>query len=112
MSAQNSEAKHTPGPWVHEGRGGATGRFCITTDHDNPAFGREMHLACVSKPRGMTDATHRANARLIAAAPELLAQMRNVEDVASKNAEHGSADWAFVRDTARAAIAKAQGGAA
>jgi hypothetical protein len=54
-------------------------------------------------------AAYEANARLIAAAPELLAQLRNVEDVAAKNAEHGSADWAFIRDTARAAIAKAEG---
>lgn len=58
-----------------------------------------------------SDPKTNANAHLFAAAPELLAQLRNVEEVAAKNAEHGSADWAFIRDTARAAIAKAEGSA-
>jgi len=82
MSTQTqNEAKHTPGPWVHNG-GVAESRFCIETDHDIPNR-KEIHLACVSKPCGMTSETYRANAHLIAAAPDLLAALISSSSVAS-----------------------------
>lgn len=85
-----SEAKHTPGPWIHEGHGDITG-----TEN-----GRKYDVACVYLriPAGRQD----ANARLIAAAPDLLEALRMMLTEAVFDGTTGT-------DAARAAIAKATG---
>ena len=97
---------HTPGPWM------------VTPDHDAidkaRAEGREPHVLhdnrFVSSIDGdlvcsLRDQTaQRADARLIAAAPDLLAALVDIA-----NPDHNGRD---LRAIARAAIAKAEGGAA
>jgi hypothetical protein len=83
-------AKHTPGPWSLDSDAG------------------QVHIvaagAAIARVMAMrSDGCGEANARLIAAAPDLLEALQAVID-------HGSmtgADWAS--DKARAAIAKATG---
>ena len=82
---------HTPGPWMQEYDGAvAIGeQVCIPVDHCGPD--------------DVPHAERKANARLIAAAPDLLAALQMALD-----ADQDSALW---RETARAAIAKAREGA-
>jgi hypothetical protein len=57
-------SNHTPGPWTHEGQGDITGI------EDN-GFGRGPVDVCSVYLRTV-EGRHEANARLIAAAPDLL----------------------------------------
>lgn len=91
-------AKHTPGPWrissgcdrwVVQEKGG-----CI---------------ACVEQDRKFGE----ANARLIAAAPELLEALTSLLDASQRNQEHYSEEAHDIAESrARAAIKKATGEAA
>ena len=98
-------SKHTPGPWTHEGYGGITG-----TEN-----GRKYNVACVYLriPAGRQE----ANARLIAAAPDLLDALEGI--IGYFDSENSvSVSQATIKASsdeikaARAAIAKATGGAA
>ena len=64
----NTNAKHTPGPW--------TAASQDTETNEIPIKCGKSILARVA-PRPHRDATQEANARLIAAAPELLAAVRS-----------------------------------
>lgn len=108
MPTQPTTAQHTPGPWkinsvyqtlvdAPSGACGGSRLICSTEVGNKNGDAYDWQI----------DQQNAANARLIAASPDLLAQLRNIEHVAAKNAEHGSADWAFVRDTARLAIQRA-----
>ena len=91
-----SNTKHTPGPWTHEGNGDITGI------EDN-GFGRGPVDVCSVYLRTVKGRTE-ANARLIAAAPELLAALQMIAG------ELPCIDNLMSdKDIARAAIAKAQG---
>lgn len=92
---------HTPGPW-HMGAGNGAG--CVF-----PEFGRTRlenggtalyPIAQVN--RGWNDAEDDANARLIAAAPELLAALQKIDANAAESVE-------WIRRVARQAIAQAIG---
>ena len=93
-------SKHTPGPWKAEGW-----ESVVVNDTNGNTLvlmpGASYGLAAV-----------KANARLIAAAPDLLAACKAVDD-AWTGGENG--DWRGALDRAlgmaRAAIAKAEGGA-
>lgn len=94
-----SNPKHTPGPWE--------------LDQDEqpfvyPAVGGRMIAACNMQQRGMEENV--ANARLIAAAPELLAAAKRI----LHHDEHcGAGDcdqWAEVIAQLRAAVLKGEGG--
>lgn len=85
-----SESKHTPGPWLPR----------TVNDID---FGFEINagsypIASVYLHNG------RANARLIAAAPDMLEALRLIDAYLYATA-HGSNEWQIVRD----ALAKAEG---
>lgn len=100
------EAKHTPGPWgmqtlrtscgvchkvgpwPHKWRAGKEMSACIYDDYPSPPEGTDTMLA---------------NARLISAAPDLLEALISVVSVADRKTTEF--------DRARAAIAKATGGA-
>ena len=94
------EAKHTTGPWVIDWN---VSRLDI--------FGSDETTLVASLRRSplsqSIDEAARSNARLIAAAPELLDSLSEIFDYA------GGADSAlhdeYVMDRARAAIAKAEG---
>ena len=83
--------KHTPGPWTHEGQGDITGI------EDN-GFGRGPVDVCSVYLRTV-EGRHEANARLIAAAPDLLEALECLI----------KSDHDDVIEMARAAIARARG---
>jgi hypothetical protein len=89
-----SEAKHTPGPWQRE-VGAGRGAWIMGPTKEWAA------LAC-----GDTDRRAEANARLIAAAPDMLAALKQVE--AEMRAGFGSS-FGETREQVRRAIAKAEG---
>jgi hypothetical protein len=66
---KEKHATHTPGPWVAMGK-------AVYTESDNPT--REI-LWGGHNTRSASDEEKKANARLIAAAPELLEQCREFE---------------------------------
>lgn len=65
-------SKHTPGPWTHEGQGDITGI------EDN-GFGRGPVDVCSVYLRTV-EGRHEANARLIAAAPDLLEALKQARE--------------------------------
>lgn len=93
MSA--TEQKHTPGPWVVDGD-------VIRGDQQRNGSISVASMLDVSYPYGRrAGESKHANARLIAAAPELLAALEGVLRVADRKTDEF--------DAARAAIAKATG---
>ena len=86
---KNEKSKHTPGPWV--------------IDNDNVIYqeGTSEPIASAAPT-----ADEKANAALIAAAPDLLAALESCSD--ALNTEAGGLYKARI-DQARAAIAKAKG---
>ena len=114
-------AQHTPGPWIVQG--GIESPARIQTDHDIPDRD-ETYIAVMHNNHAMKSGEARANARLIAAAPELLEALILAErDIfeqirrdliqegcpGSHTASKKAAEDGFVREL-RAAIAKATGG--
>jgi hypothetical protein len=95
------ESKHTPGPWEVE-----SGEAVYVLDKE---YGRVCTVNWLRGPFGSfgrrTDAEGHANARLIAAAPDLLAALRAL--VAKSTDLHG--DWSEEWRKALEAIAKAEG---
>ncbi len=98
-------SKHTPGPWLttesteHWGRVNVTVQAAFTANEIATAW------------QGTTD-VNRANARLIAAAPDLLEALNQVMSwIDNWSPEFAyEEEWPADRDKARAAIAKATGG--
>lgn len=90
---------HTPGPWG----------VCPTSETapyevTAPDVGRTLHVAKVYKTQPQPCETDKANARLIAAAPDLLAACQNM--LACMDADDGNS-LANAANEARTAIAKA-----
>ena len=125
-------SKHTPGPWVvhdHPTDPYQYGHYVTTAD--GLTVCSVAHQLPGRSPHGAEEATRAANARLIAAAPELLEAlegllddvyglMRESEGVAGLHLNGDVADWASLDEGgrferlsnmsgARAAIAKATG---
>lgn len=92
--------KHTPGPW-HEGAlNGAGSIFCDGDYRMDNEHGATVLYPIALINYGPDPEEDSANARLIAAAPELLAALEAfIDEANTKN----------VRQMARAAIAKAKG---
>ena len=105
-----SAPKHTPGPWIiREGDFGES-EFVITTEAR-----QELGIVSICEINvyfdGDIGAEQKANARLIAAAPELLAALNEI--AAWGDGEAGPhMDEPGAACIARAAIAKATGGQA
>jgi len=96
---------HTPGPWELEHCRNDDGSKFITINGQGPhgAWIADIQAGNVNgNPANVTE-IHLANARLISAAPELLAALRLIAD-----ADYGS-DTPKLRATARTAIAKTFG---
>ena len=95
------EIKHTPGPWEACGKAvhAETGREIVFGSHNT---------------RSGSDEEQRANARLIAAAPELLEACREVAEWLDLLKQNYPDMAGLIRGCrkARAAIAKAEGGKA
>ena len=101
---ERMETKHTPGPWAY---------------HNTPtpfihvaAGGLPICQIYTSTAHGQSMGEQFANARLIAAAPELLAALQEVTMVldALLNVRGNEPDQDSISGRARAAIAKATGG--
>jgi len=96
-------SKHTPGPWCVKPYNWQRGNVSVFA----PRFGRAPYGACVAYTPCSDgvggEAGALANARLIAAAPELLAALCEVAVLGSGKCE----DWQRATDLTDAAIAKA-----
>ncbi len=92
-------AKFTPGPW----------RVGVLRHCDVFVNTRQVVASC-PRSREVPDGEREANARLIAAAPELLAALELAEATLQRLAPNGSRATQGTRDVARAAIEKAKGG--
>lgn len=81
-----SETAHTSAPWSFAASVPSEGFECywITAC---PAPNQQRELATVSGPQ---NAKNEANARLIAAAPDMLAALKHATALADKNLEHHS----------------------
>ncbi len=86
-------SKHTPGPWINDGDG-------IVWSESDPIYGWIADCR-----NGAQD----ANARLIAAAPDLLEALRSMLSEFSVMASPATAGEIAACEAARAAIAKAEG---
>ena len=105
-------AQHTPGPWgLEETQSGMT-PWLVIARHESRAQGDDYHPVAVI-PDDFTPATRDANARLIAAAPELLAALQSLVETSWTDVDDGEDPLKtyslFVRKAARAAISKAEG---
>ena len=100
---------HTKGPWVVE-RSGSSGKLCKSKRE------RAFMLMVVAEQGGMpglivnqppiVTPADEANARLIAAAPDLLEALKEIAAIDSLDA---ALDPSYALHIARAAIAKAEG---
>ena len=94
-------AQHTPGPWTvqtpEKRKNGYENwnTYCVRSS-------RNVHLATVGHVDRFHEDDHEANARLIAAAPELLAALELIYSNAAESPE-------WIRDRISLAIAKAKG---
>lgn len=103
------QATHTPGPWALQSLGGGYRGYddwcpwCVRSPQN-------VHLATVGGVDRFESERIEANARLIAAAPELLEALEGIVDneMCSCPAECDDQCWHSI---ARRAIAKATGGA-
>ena len=68
----SSEAKHTPGPWVHVRFGGIVGGPFYKYANGEA----QSQVASATVGEGISPEEREANARLIAAAPDLLEALR------------------------------------
>jgi hypothetical protein len=96
-----SETKHTLGPW-------ASCNFRVTS---NPANGLRRYICDTANNRATRTPENEANARLIAAAPELLEALITLSDCASIPLQSHMPDCDFCKadKLAEAAIRKAKG---
>src|SRR5215472_15289819 len=97
-------AKHTPGPWFDSGEYDRTLGYTDTT-----IINEERELIAIVRVESTREQLQ-ANARLIAAAPELLAALKAIQHNAQvMNQAEPNRVWSAVDDIARSAIAKAEG---
>ena len=90
-------SKHTPGPWVIYRDGGGWYIECT------PERGHSVaHITADDEEQDTPDEEKAANARLIAAVPEMLEALKLIA-----NAENSALDLAYCKGIARAAITKA-----
>ena len=103
------QTTHTPGPW-NFAKSDIDGRYSI--------YGNGPLAYCGDT--GAVDGDGEANARLIAAAPDLLAALQTAENALRYSAQEAAGrvrseivgGWLYHADQCRAAIAKATGGQA
>lgn len=99
-----SESKHTPGPWKAYG-------FMITGGDFRQVADCNMPVGTPGREEDATVDEDQANARLIAAAPDLLAACEMLISDPSEEWSQTEFDRRIgaARDLARAAVAKAKG---
>jgi hypothetical protein len=103
----NNGTQHTPGPWT------------VGTKHPGRVFSQHFNVAFTTIPQdeGTETEEEKANARLIAAAPEMLKALKFISDALRDSpdfkeyATTSDGDQFHPLSLARAAIAKAEAGA-
>lgn len=90
-----SETAHTPGPWM-------TGGYTVTANNGN------LLVAKLYREQKLQDAESDANARLIAAAPDMMEALKRIQAAFAAPTEWTS-KIATEMAGVRAAIAKAEG---
>lgn len=102
-------SKHTPGPWfaVRNSSFWEVNPQRELGDYNTPFTVGDV---CESAPGNPDGGLQEANARLIAAAPELLEALRWYVETDEVSDVPGNEFWWEGRERARAAIAKATGG--
>lgn len=108
-----SQVKHTPGPWSLKHVSGSN--FAVQRFEIRGVFlGHEGKAVVFNKDTSAIDGTtvccSPGDARLIAAAPELLEALQDLLQVMEQHEQIAGCDSMY-GDNARAAIAKATGGA-
>lgn len=99
-------SKHTPGTWSdYYAKLAPVGSVAVWSDQG----GMVRRVALCGTHEGIDLDEAEANARLIAAAPDLLEALKELVAYATDGLGSLSDDWNVVKD-ARAAIAKAEGG--
>lgn len=98
------EFRGTPGPWVRESVGRGIGPV---SEDDDQSYGMVIPVAYVDF--GESDEVQNANARLIAAAPELLTALQLAEKAMAEGRNVTYPEWYGVMNKARVAISKALG---
>jgi len=103
-----TKVMHTPGPWwcTEEYQPRSGDRFFIDANIGSSARRDETTVAEIIIDPLMGDGEPSANARLVAAAPELLAALKSLVDVLNDDL---NSDQCAAWDTAVAAIVKAEG---
>ena len=102
-----TEAKHTPGPWEWAEK---ETRFTVLPSRKPSNWQGPRNICERISYRGSSHwEEHRANARLIAAAPEMLEALERLESVVRLNVAFEYEACVGAVDEARAAIAKARG---
>ena len=106
--------KHTPGPWATNTAGSAKRGepFKITEIYVYAPGTQDDTAICADVIDPITQEPSEANARLIAAAPDLLQELRNIANADTAEWDDRSEFEAWAKSRARAAIAKATGSAA
>lgn len=103
-----SEIKHTPGPWVAS-ETDDFGDITISTEAGGLAIAAVVNGAFMAM--GGKEAEQEANARLIAAAPDLLQSLKSLLAFVRDHSENGEVipPYTIEHERAIAAIAKAEG---
>ena len=109
--------KHTPGPWVIEYLDWAQKGYVFISAEDHGALAQVVWLMEDDELMGRNSPENEANAHLIAAAPELLEALQSFAKVMDESCDYPDTSGELQRlceaaNEARAAIAKATGGAA
>ena len=108
----NAQAQHTPGPWNIDGGEGEHGDLYIWRDDSNDKW-KDSHAIAEVYGHGARRAVVEADARLIAAAPDLLEALRNYIklDLSQRSGcSITEEDWQECYLQARAAFRKASAG--
>ena len=101
-----TQATHTKGPW-HTGQGNGEGSiFCESGRMRLESGGTTLYPVCAIS-RGWDEGEDAANARLIAAAPDLLEALREMAEHWPPQKPESPAFMAYIN--AMSAIAKAEG---
>ena len=96
-------SKHTPGPWT------ATKFNPVTGEIDDCYLYVEPGIAVIERKVKGRDQHDTGNARLIAAAPDLLEALENLYSLIEKHREELPISFAYQHGKAFAAIAKSRG---
>ena len=100
-------SKHTPGPWSYIGDDETGGiKFAEVAAGEIGTRAHRSVAWCIGVDERRLDAATKANARLIAAAPDLLEAL---QEIVSQDIAELALDPDWPRRIARAAIAKATG---